>query len=118
MKPKEAQKIIDCIKGLVDTTLVDAALPAERKQSDNEDAIRIGKEPASAWVAREALYQEFKTRILDDARIDPILLHILTSRPEILVEVEPRIVRLDLSNLRGRVAAVGVKITERELTVV
>lgn len=52
----------------------------------------------------ERLFVYIKNRIIDECRIDPILLQLLTARPELVVEVEPRIVTLDASNLKGRVA--------------
>lgn len=52
----------------------------------------------------ERLYLRIKNRLIDDARIDPILLQLLTQRPELIIDVEPRIVSLDGSSLRGRVA--------------
>lgn len=54
--------------------------------------------------AIERMYHAFKNRLIDDARIDPILLQLLTTRPELVVEVEPRIVTLDAATLKGRVA--------------
>lgn len=54
--------------------------------------------------ATEALYQVFKRRMIDDARVDPVLLHLLTKQPEIVVEVEPQIVTLDGTTLKGRCA--------------
>lgn len=54
--------------------------------------------------AIERMYHAFKNRLIDDARIDPILLKLLTTRPELEVEVEPRVVTLDGSTLKGRVA--------------
>lgn len=52
----------------------------------------------------ETLYQAFKNRFIEDAKIDPVLLHLITSRPEMLIEVERRVVEIDGSKLKGRVA--------------
>ncbi len=54
--------------------------------------------------ATEKLYQVFKRRMIDDARVDPILLHLLTQQNEIRVEVERQVVRLDGGTLKGRCA--------------
>jgi len=55
----------------------------------------------------EALYQQFKGRLIEECAIDPTLLHLLTTRPEIVVEVERNVVELDGSSLRGRIATVA-----------
>jgi len=52
----------------------------------------------------EQVYRQFKNRLLDEARVDPILAHILTTSPEISVEVERRDVRIDGDSLKGRLA--------------
>ncbi len=52
----------------------------------------------------ERLYREFKARFINDAKIDPILLHLIQSRPEIVVEIERQVVRVDGTTLKGRVA--------------
>lgn len=54
----------------------------------------------------EKIYRMFKDRLLAELPIDPILLHLMAVRPEILLEVERRIVKLDTGSLRGRVANV------------
>jgi hypothetical protein len=55
-------------------------------------------------VDLEAVYRYVKKRLIDDMAIDPILLQLMTSRPELEILVEPRRVSLDGSTLRGRVA--------------
>lgn len=52
----------------------------------------------------EKLYQLFKSRFIDDAKTDPVLLHLMTTRPEIVVELQPRVVTLDNVGARGRTA--------------
>lgn len=54
----------------------------------------------------EDLYQQFKVRLLEELPVDPVLLHLLTVRPEILVDVERRTINLDGtgSDLKGRIA--------------
>lgn len=53
----------------------------------------------------EGLYQAFKARLLEELPVDPVFIHVLAARPEILVDVEKRVVELDGSNdLKGRIA--------------
>lgn len=52
----------------------------------------------------EQLYRQFKNRLIEECAIDPTLLHLLTTRPELVVEVERKELTLDGSTLRGRVA--------------
>lgn len=54
--------------------------------------------------AIEQLYTTIKNRIIDEARLDPILLQLLTVRPELVVEVEPRLVSVGGMSLKGRIA--------------
>lgn len=62
-----------------------------------------GKASFSAEAAEE-LYQHIKNRLIEECRVDPVLLHLLTTRPELVVEVEPRTVTVDGTTLKGRVA--------------
>lgn len=52
----------------------------------------------------EALYQKIKRRLIDECRVDPILLTLLTTSNAIEVQVEPRVESITASTLRGRVA--------------
>lgn len=54
----------------------------------------------------ERLYQAFKGRLIEEAAVDPVLLHLLTTRPEVSVEVERRQISLDGGSLKGRAARV------------
>lgn len=53
----------------------------------------------------ERRYQAWKNRIIEDAVIDPVLLHLLTIRPELVVEVERRVENLDGSTMKGRICS-------------
>jgi hypothetical protein len=55
-------------------------------------------------AAMERMYQAFKNRIIKESAIDPVLLQLLTVRPEIELEVERRVVSLDTSKPKGRIA--------------
>lgn len=52
----------------------------------------------------EELYQKIKRRLLDELRIDPVFLKLLANVPELEVTIEPQVVELDASTLKGRVA--------------
>jgi hypothetical protein len=125
----EADTLIAAIRDLVEETPGKAPAKAEPVEpmvpvsmSGSPTLERIDAEPLNVTrtvvgtnVAGEArtaftdaeiekLYQAFKTRLVEEARIDPILLQILTTRPEIVVEIEPRIVTIDGTKLKGRIA--------------
>lgn len=57
----------------------------------------------------EAMYQRFRARMIDDAKLDPILLHLLVNQPEIIVEYEKTVENIEGSTLRGRVARLIAK---------
>lgn len=52
----------------------------------------------------EAIYHQIKNRLIDDLRVDPILLQLLAQRPEIILEIEPQTITLDAKTLKGRIA--------------
>jgi len=54
----------------------------------------------------EALYQAIKARLLED---DPILLKAIAFRPELLVEVTPRVLTVEGESMKGRVVRLMVK---------
>lgn len=53
----------------------------------------------------ERLYLRIKNRIIDECRVDPVLLTLLMSRPEIEVAYEARVFEYTTSTLKGRIAA-------------
>jgi len=59
----------------------------------------VGTAPSNGHVD-EALYQAIRARILED---EPILLKALTTHPELVVEVTPRVVTVEGSSMKGRV---------------
>lgn len=96
MNQKEAETLIATIRGLVTTQAAGGALPATPSAP-----------PAKASLSRadeDELFQRLKARIIEDCRIDPILLQLLVSRPEIVIDVEPRVVTLEGGSLKGRIA--------------
>ncbi|HXO84679.1 MAG TPA: hypothetical protein VN803_04055 [Gemmatimonadales bacterium] len=52
----------------------------------------------------EALYQQLLARLVGDAAKDPILLKVLTQRPELQVHVQRQVIEVDGETLRGRIA--------------
>lgn len=62
--------------------------------------------PASPVFAGddEARYQAIKARLLEELPEEPRVLAVLTARPELRVEVERHVVRVDGTSLRGRIA--------------
>ena len=110
MTHTEAQKVIDAIRGLVDKPAPFEVLAgpggARLVKAAKAEPPAVGGSPIGLDhpQAFEALYTKIKNRIIDEARIDPILLQILTTRPELVIEVEPRIVTIDGATMRGRVA--------------
>jgi hypothetical protein len=59
---------------------------------------------ASVSSDEEALYQRFKVRLLKEAQRDPKVMQVFLSRPELSVEVERQVIRVDGRTLRGRIA--------------
>jgi hypothetical protein len=120
MTKHEAQAIASAINGALGSVLgkLTQGEPApERKAGmtplqgrpiDDNGKIEFKRPPEAVTPAAmefEALYQRIKRRLIDECRVDPILLQLLTkSAPEVEIQIEPRIVRLDGTSLRGRIA--------------
>lgn len=111
MKASEAKILVDAINRLIDEeraatpTVPDVGngkrqpLPKTLQPTEQVDEV-APVTPAEF----ETLYQRVKNRFIDEARIDPILLQLIMARPEIAVEIEPRVVTLDGATTKGRVA--------------
>lgn len=127
MNKHEADKLIETIRSLIGPTPADALstsgkLPSEKAlrdeiQKPNGRALTMdratveGTDNAGGVLKPfadkdlERQFQAFKNRLIEECAIDPTLLHLLTTRPEIVVDVERRVVELDGSNdLKGRIA--------------
>ncbi len=122
MDHREAQVLIDTIKGLVSPeTKPTHAVVA--KSPDGTKLVKPGSGPAPSTPSPsipnhagegaapnlnaetfEKLVRAVYARIVDQARIDPILLQLLIARPELEISIEPRVVAVDGSTLRGRIA--------------
>lgn len=111
MNQKDAQVLIETIKSLV--TDVPASTPAKGNGRD----VRPLPAPAASSSApvtedgrlpadQEKLYQYLKRRLLDDLAVDPVFLHLLALRPEIVLDVERKVINLDRGSLKGRAAFV------------
>lgn len=114
MKKHEAEKLIAVIRELSKDMAEDRPLKAGEvlPVKTNVGEVFNGpqgiadpyKAPAAADVDFEVLYQKVKRRLLNDLQVDPIFVKLLATQPEIMVEIEPRIVTIDGSSLKGRVA--------------
>lgn len=121
LKQHEADKLIDVIRELIAPTpegkpnpkiVIDPKTPPAAAARSLAQHTLEGTGSAGDTVQKfddpklEDLYQAFKARLLEELPVDPVLLHLLTVRPEILVDVERRIVPLDGtgSDLKGRIA--------------
>lgn len=116
MKPHEADRLIGAIKELLDDA---PALHGGRRAGktalhgrplDDNGATEFRGPPVNGETALgadafEQLYRKIKNRLTDELRVDPTLLKLLTLQPEIVVECEPRVVILEGTSLKGRVAS-------------
>lgn len=76
----------------------------ERESARIGAAGQAGAAPTEAAVDFEVFYQRFKRRLLDELKVDPVFVKLLASQPEIMVEIEPRVIEMDGASLKGRVA--------------
>jgi hypothetical protein len=119
MTKHEAQAIASAINGALGSVLGKltqgepaperkaGTTPLQGRPIDDNGKIEFKRPPDAGKPADdfEALYQRIKRRLIDECRVDPILLQLLTkSAPEVEIQIEPRIVRLDGTSLRGRIA--------------
>lgn len=84
---------------------IDAAATSARKlahATDNAGGVIKPFENAEL----EKMYQAIKERLIEECSIDPVLLTLMTQRPELVVALERREVRLEGngSDLKGRIA--------------
>lgn len=116
MNKKEAETLIETIKGFITDDRAHlgkgwtpAELPPAAKGPVNNTPLS-DRTPAPGGKLSidtdqlEAIYRAIKNRLIDDLRIDPVLVQLLAARPEIELLIEPRIVQLEASSLKGRVA--------------
>lgn len=111
MKRNEAAQLMKALTRAIDS-LVDEGVPPETP--DHQKGVSLltppppqspanGKLPVPAeWL--EQVYVQFRNRMIDELRVDPIFVQLLAQRPEIEVTIEPRRVQLDGGTLKGRVA--------------
>ncbi|HVL65747.1 MAG TPA: hypothetical protein VM364_00665 [Vicinamibacterales bacterium] len=55
-------------------------------------------------LTNDALYAELLARLVQDAAKDPVLLRVIATKPELEVLVERKMIQMDGSSLKGRVA--------------
>lgn len=108
MNKREADKLIETIRSFVESDNGGKVAAAPAGPGASPAPARAELQPAArngaAPFDEEALYQRFRARFIDEARIDPTLVHLMMTQPEIIVGYERRIEQLDGSTLRGRVA--------------
>lgn len=125
MKKHEAEKLIAVIRELAKDLEEDRPLKAgevlpvrtsldrphqQMNPEQQREAARIqaagiaGKIPTEAAVDFEVLYQKMKRRLLDELKVDPVFVKLLASQPEIMVEIEPRVIEMKANSLKGRIA--------------
>lgn len=93
-------------KPIDDNVRIALSKGCDHKFVDGKNCAKCGMPAATLakGLDEEALYQRFKQRFIDDAKTDPILLQLIAAQPEIVVGIEARVVELDGSTTRGRVA--------------
>jgi hypothetical protein len=86
----------------------DAAAKSHGRSTEqaSQSAVAGGSASSSNGHVDEALYQAIKARLLED---EPILLKAIAVRPEVLVEVRPKIVPVDGDTQKGRLARLMAK---------
>jgi hypothetical protein len=115
MKRSDAEQLIALIQKLADaapTVGWPAAKPGEsvpvRPLVGDSPDLKMrpadNGQPSPAAVDFEVLYQKIKRRLLDDLKVDPVFVKLLATQPEIMVEIEPRVVEMEGSSLKGRIA--------------
>lgn len=121
MNQHEANALIETIKGFVTgapahPTKTSADIPRLVKNANGhgKDPVAAGQPVDIAPALRdpdtlEWLYRQFKNRMIDDLKTDPIFLQLLENQNEIVIEIKPRIVTLEGDSLRGRVGRLIAK---------
>lgn len=108
MKQHEVDKLVGVIRSMAETSAPgrpsNVTPPAPASFGPNVESGARGDGRKFTSEETEKLYQLFKARFIDDAKLDPVLLHLIASRPEIVVDIEPKVVELTTSTLLGRLA--------------
>jgi hypothetical protein len=81
-----------------------ASVPADASRGWTSVGQLAEAAAASTYGGGDALYQQLLARLVDDAAKDPLLLKVLTQRPELQVHVQRQVIEVDGEGLRGRVA--------------
>lgn len=101
-------KGIPDVKGMPDNGLSKMSEPLTGLGANYSGARPLPPSPGGAVAVEpkifEELYQRIKRRLIDECRVDPILLSLLTTSNSIEVQIEPRIETLTGTTLRTRVA--------------
>lgn len=109
----EAEKLIETIRSLVAAPIAGQSLAPKLGGSPKAETIEVravSDEPPSNVELKlnadqiDKLYRIFKARFIDEAQIDPVLVNLMMTRPEIIVDVARRMMNLDGTTLKGRIA--------------
>lgn len=101
----KAAAIVKELGALLDSLLMPAAVPnATPTIVDQWARDRNGGGDPKPASNEEAQYQRFKARLLADLKVDPTFLQLLAAVPEIVVEIEPKVITLDMTSGKGRLA--------------
>jgi hypothetical protein len=121
MNLHDANRLIEVVKSLVEPAhahRLDTDTPTKQATKTSADIPRLVKPgngtPAEGLPANiapalrdpdtlEWLFRQFRNRMIDSLREDPIFLQLLANQPELVVEITPKLVTLEGSTLKGRV---------------
>lgn len=119
MNKQEAETLISTIRGFITDDRAPGKTRLEGRPLDDQGKVELrkvptggnGQEPAALDIRKliepevlEAIFRSFKNRMIDELRVDPILLQLIAQQTEMIVEIEPQLVTLEGSTLKGRVA--------------
>lgn len=99
MTRQEAERLVSVIREMAGRDVV-TVRPAVNVATESTK----GEGVSLTVQQQEDLYQSFRRRFIAEAKTDPVLLHLMATRPEIVLEFEPRVVTLDGATLKGRSA--------------
>lgn len=124
MEKHEAEKLIETIKSFIEDAPPDNYTAGSthpptytreefERDTKGETGDKLAERPdPRLWPSigklstedLEKLYQMFKSRFIDDAKFDPVLLNLIMVQPEIVIGYERKIEQIDGATLKGRVA--------------
>lgn len=104
MNRREGERLIEVIRELMaETGSASVKGKGSEPAPEQVETDKDGRPRLSAELL-ERVYQQFRNRMIDDLRADPVFVELLAARPEIEVLIEPRRIQIEASTTRGRVA--------------